>query len=54
MPPLEYETFGMWISIPLVIRDGNYTSKGPSRWKTVVGVLENACKVYHDRLVGWQ
>jgi hypothetical protein len=27
MPPLEYETFGMWISIPLVIRDGNDTSK---------------------------
>ena len=37
MPPLEYETFGMWISIPLVIRDGNYyyTSKESmenSRW----------------------
>ena len=25
-----------------------------SRWKTIVGVLGNACKVYHDRLVGWQ
>jgi hypothetical protein len=22
--------------------------------ETIVGVLENACKVYHDRLVGWQ